>query len=74
MRLIFFQRSLPSVSRVMFSSRVLSHGKRVQGWDLVMGVNGVDRTDIQEKFADSSCPNLTGKPKLFFYQACRDQG
>ena len=55
---------------------VLSHGKRVQGWDLVMGVNGkgVDRTDIQEKFSDSSCPNLTGKPKLFFYQACRDEG
>lgn len=55
---------------------VLSHGKRVQGQDLIMGINGrrVVREHIENIFADSSvCPNFTGKPKMFFYQACRVQ-
>lgn len=55
---------------------VLSHGKRVQGQDLIMGVNGrgVVREQMENIFSDPSvCPNLTGKPKMFFYQACRVQ-
>ena len=55
---------------------VLSHGKRVQGQDLIMGVNGrgVVREQMENIFSDPAlCPNLTGKPKMFFYQACRVQ-
>ena len=55
---------------------VLSHGKRVQGRDLIMGVNGrgVVREKMENIFSDPSvCPNLTDKPKMFFYQACRVQ-
>jgi len=53
---------------------VLSHGRRVNGVDEILGVNGIgmDRKKIINKFADASnCPNLSKKPKLFFFQACR---
>ena len=55
---------------------VLSHGKRVQGRDLIMGANGrgVVREELENIFSPSLCPNLSGKPKMFFYQACRVQG
>ena len=56
---------------------VLSHGMRVGGRDLIMGSNGrgVVREEIENIFSNPSlCPNLAGKPKMFFYQACRVQG
>eukprot|EP00092_Neocalanus_flemingeri_P063231 GFUD01076461.1.p1 GENE.GFUD01076461.1~~GFUD01076461.1.p1 ORF type:complete len:523 (+),score=152.86 GFUD01076461.1:49-1617(+) len=53
---------------------VLSHGRRLNGVDEILGVNGIgmDRKKIISMFADASkCPNLQKKPKLFFFQACR---
>eukprot|EP00092_Neocalanus_flemingeri_P063283 GFUD01076524.1.p1 GENE.GFUD01076524.1~~GFUD01076524.1.p1 ORF type:complete len:342 (+),score=54.50 GFUD01076524.1:694-1719(+) len=53
---------------------VLSHGRRLNGVDEILGCNGVgfDRKKIINMFADASrCPNLQKKPKLFFFQACR---
>merc|ERR1719445_989627 len=41
-----------------------------------MGTNGrgVVREHMENIFSDPSvCPNLIGKPKMFFYQACRVQ-
>jgi len=53
---------------------ILSHGRRINGVDEVLGVNGIgmDRKKIINMFADATkCPNLQKKPKLFFFQACR---
>jgi len=53
---------------------VLSHGRRLNGVDEILGVDGVgmDRKKIIGMFADATkCPNLQKKPKLFFFQACR---
>jgi len=53
---------------------VLSHGRRLNGVDEILGVNGIgmDRKLIINMFADASkSPNLQKKPKLFFFQACR---
>merc|ERR1711892_485006 len=53
---------------------VLSHGRRLNGVDEILGCNGVgvDRKLIINTFADASkCPNLQRKAKMFFFQACR---
>jgi len=53
---------------------VLSHGRRLNGVDEILGCNGVgiDRKKIINTFADASkWRNLHRKPKLFFFQACR---
>lgn len=51
---------------------ILSHGRRRQGEDEVMGVNweGVTVTEIVNMFT-IDCPNFQNKPKFFWIQACR---
>ncbi|XP_072014014.1 caspase-7-like [Amphiura filiformis] len=48
---------------------LMSHGSQgqIQGTDLGL----VPLNEIQQQFDSIHCPNLRGKPKLFFYQACR---
>jgi len=52
---------------------VLSHGRRRNNKDEVVGVNGegVDMDEIRDMFTALRCPNLQDKPKLFWFQACR---
>jgi len=53
---------------------ILSHGRRQNGEDEILGCNGVPviRKQIIQKFTDSDkCPALHQRPKLFFFQACR---
>jgi hypothetical protein len=53
---------------------ILSHGRRHNGVDEILGCNGVavNRNDIILKFVDSKgIPNLHLRPKMFFFQACR---
>ena len=52
---------------------VLSHGRRRNNKDEVVGVNGegVDMDEIRDMFTALKCPNLQDKPKLFWFQACR---
>ena len=51
---------------------ILSHGKEGQ----IYGSDSerVELADITSKLTGSSCPTLTGKPKMFFIQACRGKG
>ena len=48
---------------------LMSHGNT----GYIYGTDGekVNIKDIQEEFDAKKCPKLTGKPKLFFIQACR---
>ncbi|XP_059174909.1 caspase-3-like isoform X2 [Physella acuta] len=71
-----------------FACAVLSHGD--QTWidkeyarmrvkerqDLLFGVDGVSVPTrlVLEWFNDDNCPGLQGKPRLFFFQACRGSG
>lgn len=64
---------------------ILSHGSQLSKWrtDVVSGVDGfkdknggvVGVLDIKaiadEMLSPSACPQLDGKPKIFFIQACR---
>ena len=55
---------------------VLSHGRRRNNKDEVLGVNGegVEVDEIRDMFTAETrkCPHLQDKPKLFWIQACRD--
>jgi len=54
---------------------ILSHGRRVHEVDEIMGHDGLglNRETIIDSFQDPrKCPNLFKKPKLFFFQACRN--
>ena len=48
---------------------LMSHGDT----GYINGTDGgkVEVKDIQAEFDGKTCPNLKGKPKLFFIQACR---
>ena len=53
---------------------VLTHGRRVDNVDQVLGSDGegVDRKQIVNMFANAQlCPNLYKKPNVFIFQACR---
>ena len=54
---------------------ILSHGRQRLGEDEVMGVNGegLKKSDIMNAFSAKECPNLQKKPKLFWFQACRNK-
>ncbi|KAL5013987.1 hypothetical protein ScPMuIL_008257 [Solemya velum] len=51
---------------------ILTHGSQ----EGVYGTDGVVVTvkKITDKFDGQNCPNLKGKPKLFFIQACQGEG
>ena len=51
---------------------ILSHGRlgEIVGSDSV----GVSIHKLTERLSDYSCPGLAGKPKMFFIQACREEG
>ena len=49
---------------------VMSHGAP----DKIYGTDGLDvkiLESIEHPFQSTNCPSFAGKPKLFFYQACR---
>uniref|UniRef100_A0A2C9JBW9 Caspase family p20 domain-containing protein n=1 Tax=Biomphalaria glabrata TaxID=6526 RepID=A0A2C9JBW9_BIOGL len=62
---------------------VLTHGdqawlereycKTKERYDLLFGVDGnpIATKAVVEAFNDENCPNLKGKPRMFFFQACR---
>ncbi|KAH9498392.1 Caspase-7 [Bulinus truncatus] len=62
---------------------ILSHGHQITKVfqdknsalqeDVICGVDGkvVSTRKILDYFTDSNCPNLKGKPRMFFFQACR---
>jgi len=54
---------------------ILSHGRQRNGEDEIMGVNGqgLKKTDILNAFSAVKCKNLQKKPKLFWFQACRNK-
>ncbi|KAK7003289.1 caspase-7 [Biomphalaria glabrata] len=49
------------------------HQETIVHEDVVVGVDGkaVATKKVLEYFNDQTCPNLQGKPRLFFFQACR---
>ena len=51
---------------------MLSHGRlgEIIGSDSV----GVSIHKLTDRLSDYNCPGLAGKPKLFFVQACREEG
>ncbi|KAL3861916.1 hypothetical protein ACJMK2_007928 [Sinanodonta woodiana] len=55
-----------------FILAILSHGTQAG----IYGVDGdvVSVEDITGYFGTNSCPNLAGKPKIFFIQACQGEG
>ncbi|KAH9498390.1 Caspase-7 [Bulinus truncatus] len=62
---------------------ILSHGHQITKVfqdrnsalqeDVICGVDGkvVSTKKILDYFTDSNCPDLKGKPRIFFFQACR---
>jgi len=54
---------------------ILSHGRQKLGEDEIMGVNGegLKKSDILNAFSATKCKNLQKKPKLFWFQACRNK-
>ena len=51
---------------------ILSHGRldEIVGSDSI----GVSIHKLTSRLSDYNCPGLAGKPKLFFIQACREEG
>ncbi|XP_041364306.1 uncharacterized protein LOC121379720 [Gigantopelta aegis] len=67
-----------------FACAILSHGNHVdtksdvfeKRWDdVIFGVDGVlvSTKYLLDLFSDDACPELAGKPRLFFIQACRGE-
>ena len=52
-----------------FAAAVLSHGKN--GGPLGTDVKLLETEEIMTMFNGSNCSGLSGKPKLFFIQACQ---
>jgi len=53
---------------------ILSHGNTLHDkGEVVYGTDGhpVAKSEIREFLTDAKCPNLIGKPRVIFYQACR---
>ena len=52
-----------------FVCAVLTHGEG----DIVYGVDGktISLDELRNSIDGHSCPKLSGKPKLFFIQACQ---
>ncbi|GFQ87266.1 caspase-3 [Trichonephila clavata] len=52
---------------------ILSHGGRYKNRDYILGTDHEEiyLDDIYEMFNNENCESLIGKPKIFFFQACR---
>uniref|UniRef100_A0A1I8F2E4 ANK_REP_REGION domain-containing protein n=1 Tax=Macrostomum lignano TaxID=282301 RepID=A0A1I8F2E4_9PLAT len=56
---------------------LMAHGRKdPQGRDCIIDGHGVQSPvlELAAKFKASVCPDLAGKPKIFFVQACRGSG
>uniref|UniRef100_A0A1I8H0W7 ANK_REP_REGION domain-containing protein n=1 Tax=Macrostomum lignano TaxID=282301 RepID=A0A1I8H0W7_9PLAT len=56
---------------------LMAHGRKdAQGRDCIIDGHGVQSPvlELAAKFKASVCPDLAGKPKIFFVQACRGSG
>ncbi len=68
-----YYASLNHSASYAFACVIMSHGRLGK----IYGVDGrrceglVPITEIAECFSNYHCPSLTGKPKLFFIQACQ---
>ncbi|GBM72816.1 Caspase-2 [Araneus ventricosus] len=54
---------------------ILSHGGQLQNLDYILGTDleRVYKQDIYSMFNNKNCNLLIGKPKIFFFQACRGE-
>lgn len=52
---------------------ILTHGDRINNCDVLLGTDTVPVfiSDIYTMFDNKNCPRMLGKPKMFFFQACR---